>query len=110
MGYFTPDFSHYEQEKKEKLENLYSSHMEYLFRQYNELIEAGIPKEDARFVLPYSFRSNFYCSVNARQLIKIMNEMVYGRGKNYPELVELGQSLFAQCEDCLLYTSNRGGD
>lgn len=110
MGYFTPDFSHYEQEKKEKLENLYSSHMEYLFQQYNELIEAGIPKEDARFVLPYSFRSNFYCSVNARQLIKIMNEMVYGRGKNYPELVELGQSLFAQCEEKLPFLAVRKPD
>lgn len=95
MGYIVPDFS--ESENKDKLRRKYEAYMDFLFDEYNFLIDKGIPKEDARFVLPYSFKSNFYCSVNARELIKIMNEMVFGRGKRYPELVMLGNMMFAQC-------------
>ena len=101
MGYVSPDFSSVNETTK--AEALYQQHMEYLFGEYNAFIEAGIPKEDARFVLPYSFRSNFYCTVNARELVKIMNEMVGGRGKAYPEIVALGESLLSQCETCLPY-------
>lgn len=101
MGYITPDFSFFPQDRREDLENTFRSHMEYLFGRYDYFIEKGIPKEDARFVLPYSFRSNFYCTANGRELIKIMNEMVYGRGKDFPELVKLGESLFEQCRQHL---------
>jgi len=103
MGYVVPDFTKYDGQDRESLESLYKSHMDHLFDEYNYFVQAGVPKEDARFVLPYSFRSNFYCTVNARELIKIMNEMVYGRGRNFPELVMLGKSLFDQCEKDLPY-------
>jgi len=103
MGYIMPDFSGSAVSNIEKIKNIYQNHMEYLFEEYNYFVEIGVPKEDARFVLPYSFKSNFYCTVNARELVKIMNEMVYGRGKEFLEIVELGQSLFAQCEDKLPY-------
>lgn len=102
-GYVSPDFSKYDGQDRKVLENLYTEHMDYLFDEYNYFVQAGVPKEDARFVLPYGFRSNFYCTVNARELIKIVNEMVYGRGKNFPELVMLGKSLFLQCEKNLPY-------
>ena len=95
MGFIMPSFS------VEELKEKYIKHMEYLFEEYNYLIEKGIPKEDARFVLPYSFRSNFYCTVNARELIKIVNEMVWGRGRFYPEIIALGRSLIQQCESKL---------
>ncbi len=103
MGYVVPDFSRYEEADQESMETLYKNHMDFLFEEYNNFVKMGIPKEDARFVLPYCFRSNFFCTVNARELIKIMNEMVYGRGKNFPELVMLGESLFSQCEKELPY-------
>lgn len=97
MGYVSPDFHSYG-EKGTALKEIYQRHMEDLFDEYNFLLESGIPKEDARFVLPYSFRSNFYCTVNARELVKIVNEMVWGRGHIYPELVSLGKSLISQCQ------------
>ncbi|WP_251498609.1 FAD-dependent thymidylate synthase [Otoolea muris] len=100
MGYVTPDFACCG-ERAAASEELYGSHMEYLFKEYEFLLEQGIPKEDARFVLPYSFRSNFYCTVNARELVKIVNEMVWGRGRKYPEIAALGSSLIAQCEETL---------
>lgn len=101
MGYVTPDFSSFPALQEEDLRTTYRSHIEYLFGRYSYLMEKGVPKEDARFVLPYSFKSNFYCTVNGRELIKIMNEMAWGRGKDFPELVRLGRSLFDQCRQCL---------
>ncbi len=105
MGYILPDFSKYSGDNRELIENTYKKHMDYLFGEYNHFVQAGVPKEDARFVLPYSFKSNFYCTVNGRELIKIMNEMVNGRGSRFSEIAELGMSLFTQCEDKLPYLS-----
>ena len=53
--------------------------VESLFGTYDVLDAAGVPKEDARFVLPYCFCSNFFCSMNARELVHVMNELAYGR-------------------------------
>ncbi len=100
MGYVMPDFSSYGS-RGEMLKTVYQKHMEFLFSAYDTLLEKDIPKEDARFVLPYSFRSNFYCTLNARELIRVVDEMVWGRGKDYPELVRLGQSLIEQCSSLL---------
>lgn len=99
-GYVSPEFDRYGKNARH-MEETYQKHMEVLFESYNSLLEQGIPKEDARFVLPYAFRSNFYCTVNAREFIKIVNEMVWGRGKEYPEIVSLGTSLIKQSEDKL---------
>lgn len=74
----------------------YQAHMAELFGVYAKLLELSIPKEDARFVLPYSFRSNFYCTMNARELMHMISAMCWGRGSIYPELKMLGESLAAQ--------------
>jgi len=76
----------------------YCEGMDSLFELYAKLCDAGVPKEDARFVLPYSFRSNFYMTLNGREMIRLVSEMVYGRGNAVPELKELGQQLEAQLE------------
>ena len=77
---------------------VYDAEVRRLFGVYDALCAAGVPKEDARFVLPYGFHSNFFCSMNARELVHVMNELTYGRGARYAELHALGESLFAQCE------------
>ena len=77
---------------------IYDEEVRRLFGIYDALCAAGVPKEDARFVLPYGFHSNFFCSMNARELVHVMNELTYGRGAKYAELRALGESLFAQCE------------
>ena len=74
----------------------YRAHMESLFADYTKLLELGIPKEDARFVLPYCFRSNFYCTMNARELMHMVLVMTKGRGSAYPELRMLGALLKEQ--------------
>lgn len=77
---------------------VYCKGMNGLFDFYTRMCEAGIPKEDARFVLPYSFRSNFYMTLNGREMIRLVAEMVYGRGSCVPELKHLGMQLRDQLE------------
>ncbi len=74
----------------------YQAHMQSLFQDYAALLESGIPKEDARYLLPYCFRSNFYCTMNARELLYMIAVMCKGRGRFYPELKSLGESLKEQ--------------
>ena len=76
----------------------YRSGMDRLFEVYDRLCEAGVPREDARFVLPYSFRSNFYMTLNGRELVRLIGEMCCGRGAALPELKQLGEQLKQQVE------------
>lgn len=100
-GYVSPEFDSEEQKK------VFDSAVNGMFRIYDELEAAGVPKEDARFVLPYCFCSNFFCSMNARELVHVMNELRYGRGSGIPELRALGESLFSQCEQKLPFLAVR---
>lgn len=76
----------------------YRRYMDGLFSAYGALLDAGVPKEDARFLLPYSFHSNFYCTLNARELAHIIRSIRYGRGRNIPELNDLADQLVSQLE------------
>lgn len=93
LGYYTPKFG------SVALTNLYREHMAYLYGEYADLINNGIEKEDARFLLPYSLYSNFYCTLNARELIHMLYAMIYGRGSACPEILELGTSLLEQVKN-----------
>ena len=70
--------------------------MEARFADYERLMTLGVPKEDARFVLPYCLRSNFFMTVNARELIALVCAMIAGRGKGFKEIESLGAQLKAQ--------------
>ena len=88
-GFYLPELP-------EPLSRPFSAHMQSLFDDYAKLLAMDIPKEDARFVLPYCFRSNFYCTMNARELLHMIEAMLWGRGSVFPELKILGESLAAQ--------------
>ncbi len=88
-GYYTPQAL--------KADPRYEAHMARLFGDY-ERLEALVPREDARFVLPYAFRSNFFVSCNLRELVQMALSLGYGRGRAYPELKDLGAQLEAQIE------------
>lgn len=90
LGYYIPSDL-----KGENL-NLYCQYMDNLFSAYKVMLEKGIPKEDARFLLPYSFNSNFYCTLNARELAHIIHEIRCGRGKGIPELQDLANQIIEQ--------------
>ena len=92
VGYYTPDF------ENDTLKDEFTAHIDGLFKIYQELTDNGIPKEDARFVLPYCFRSNFICSLNAREFLHVLHGMLHGRGAKYPEIYNLGKQLAEQAE------------
>ncbi len=76
----------------------YKAHMDGLFGLYEKLLAEGVSREDARFVLPYCFCSNFFMTMNARELSRLVCQMAYGRGANMPEIRSLGESLIGQIE------------
>lgn len=92
-GYFVPDFN------DEKIKSIYKENMDKFFEAYSFLTENGIPKEDARFVLPYCFYSNFYCSLNGREMINVLKAMLYGRGSKIEEIRNIGLDLLSQCRE-----------
>ena len=68
-GFYVPDFPDV------RISEAYCEDMHMLFDTYEKLLAEGIPKEDARFILPYSFHSNFVVTLNLRTLIDILNDM-----------------------------------
>ncbi len=92
-GYLVPEFRC--EEDKEK----YINTMDKMFSAYSYLTENGVPKEDARFVLPYCFYSNFFCSLNGREMVNVITAMIYGRGRKIKEIYEIGLSLLEQCRE-----------
>jgi flavin-dependent thymidylate synthase len=76
----------------------YVDHMNFLFGEYRHLVASGVPIEDARFLLPYSFKSNFFCTMNARELGHFLKAALYGRGRKYREVNTLAKNLKEQLE------------
>lgn len=93
QGFYLPE------ELNNKELDKYVGYMEMLFEAYEKLVEIGIPKEDARFILPYSFNSNFYCTLNARELMHIISSIKSGRGKRIRELLILAEQLEMQLSE-----------
>ena len=50
-------------------------------RYYNTLVNRGIPKEDARYVLPNAWTTSLYLSCNLRELIHICNERLCSKAQ-----------------------------
>jgi thymidylate synthase (FAD) len=48
---------------------------------YNELVALGVPKEDARMVLPNACETSLYLSCNLRELIHMANERLCTRAQ-----------------------------
>lgn len=88
VGYYTPDFSYLD--NGIQIEDKYRKHMDYLFEEYAKMVDLGIPREDARFVLPYCYHSNIVMGVDARTLEKLINYCLHGKMSVLPEVNELG--------------------
>ena len=81
-----------------ELAQVWSQSMQGCFDVYEKLLQRGIPREDARFVLPYALRSNFLVTVNLRELLHMIECMRYGRGRRFSEIRQLGKQLSEQLE------------
>lgn len=60
-------------EKNPELLEKYNSFMSKTAEFYSELTDAGIPAEDARFILPNASASSIVASMNLRELIHLAN-------------------------------------
>lgn len=92
-GYVVPE------ELNPAVREIYAACTQRLFADYEQLLALNIPREDARFVLPYGFRSNFFVTLNARELVNMVCAMLKGRGSVYPELRMLGKQLKEQFDE-----------
>ena len=90
LGYYIPS------ELSGEALTAYRSYMDGLFAAYRKLLDADVPKEDARFLLPYAFCSNFYCTLNARELVSLIRSIRLGQGGALPELRDIAGQLSQQ--------------
>ena len=97
VGYYVPDF-HDEAgnvlPNNADLQNEYRVYMDYLFDSYSELVDMGIKKEDARFVLPYSFYSNILMGIDAHVIKDMIIKFTKTKYANIPEVKEFGEKLY----------------
>jgi thymidylate synthase (FAD) len=68
-------------ERDEELRGKFVELMEQISESYQEFVEAGIPAEDARFVLPNAAASSLVVSLNLREFIHIANLRLCARAQ-----------------------------
>jgi thymidylate synthase (FAD) len=101
-GCYKPEFRYDKEVSDETKDKVNKEYMEFVsrsFELYRKLADDGVKVEDARFILPYSLKTNIYCSMNARELLHLIWAMLHGRGSRYLELVEIGNTLKDQLYD-----------
>ena len=109
-GYYTPRF--YYNKDGELLENssdlqyVYDNHMKRLFDGYSKLIENGVSKEDARFVLPYSFHSNIIMGVDAHTLMDMIIKFTKTKYSRVQEFKEFGDKLYKIAKENVPYITD----
>ena len=59
----------------------YEDFIEIVSEHYNELVALGVPKEDARMVLPNACTTSLYLSCNLRELMHIANERLCSKAQ-----------------------------
>lgn len=79
-------------EKRMRMIDTYEDVTNYAFEQYQEFVDDGIPKEDARFMLPTGTPVNMTVSMNARAIMHVLNIRSKGNAqwevRRLSELVE----------------------
>lgn len=96
VGFYVPDF-HLEDGSLSPNNNLlkekYTNYMKSLFENYSVLEKGGIPKEDARFILPYSYHSEIIMGLDGTSLNRMITNLTKTKYANIAELRELGEKL-----------------
>ena len=80
----------------EELKEKFVSFMEEISKTYNDFIEAGIPAEDARAVLPNACATSMVVSTNLRELIHVANLRLCSRAQT-----EIRLLIKAMCDELI---------
>ena len=85
------------QEKKEEYQALIARHFEDSMNLYNALLEKGVAKECARFVLPLATPTRLYMTGSCRSWIHYINlRSAHGTQKEHMDVVEKARSIFTE--------------
>jgi len=109
VNFYIPEFRNPDMtthKDNDKLKELYTNHMKYLFNTYGDIVDHGINVEDARFVLPYSFHSNIIMGLDARELEKLTVYLLTGSLGKISELRELGNYFLNIIKESLPYLTD----
>ncbi len=72
---------------------------------YTDLVDAGVPKEDARMLLPIGTQVNLTFSMNARALMHLLDMRM--KADAQWEIRDLSEAVLAECRDWMPYTFER---
>lgn len=100
-GFHTPDLSYLK--NGNEAEKIYKDHMTYLFDVYSKMVEQEVPKEDARFILPYCFHSQIVMTLNARSLIKLIKYCCTSNMSQIREVKEFGERMLEIAKEKIPY-------
>lgn len=89
------------EERTELADEVYERCMEA----YTDLVDAGVPKEDARMLLPIGTQVNLTFSMNARALMHLLDMRM--KADAQWEVRELSEAVLAECRDWMPYTFER---
>ena len=85
------------QEKKEEYQALIARHFEDSMNLYNSLLESGVAKECARFVLPLATPTRLYMTGSCRSWIHYINlRSAHGTQKEHMDVVAKARSIFVE--------------
>lgn len=105
-GFFIPEFRNKSgkiHEKNDELKKKYTENMQNLFNVYGDIHDMGVPAEDARFILPYSYHSNIIMGLDARQLERMIASFTKGNLSKFQEVKEFGNKLYEIAESYVPY-------
>lgn len=83
-------------EKNPELKENFEAFMSEISAKYQEFVDAGIPAEDARFVLPNAAASSMVASLNLREMIHLANLRLCTRAQ-----YEIRMLVKAMCDELL---------
>ena len=85
------------QEKKEEYQALIARHFEDSMNLYNALLENGVAKECARFVLPLATPTRLYMTGSCRSWIHYINlRSAHGTQREHMDVVAKARSIFTE--------------
>lgn len=79
----------------------YAEFIDTVAAQYRELVALGVPKEDARMVLPNACATSLYVSFNLREMIHMCNERLCNKAQW--EIREMMEKMVALVDPDLQY-------
>lgn len=106
VGFYVPDFHDKDGNlipNNENVKEEYIKYMKSVFSKYQELIDMGVPIEDARFILPYSYNSNIIMGMDAHSVKNLIIKLTKTKYSRIQELREFGEKLYNIAKEYMPY-------